>query len=137
MTAEQARLRRIPAVDALLHEPAVAALRERPAHETVVALIREVLAEARLRLLAPGAAGEEPGRGAPAGEGTADEFDRVKLAREVAARGAALLSPRLRRVVNATGILIHTNLGRAPLAPSAQEAVTRVAAGYSSLEMDL
>ncbi|MFH1145273.1 MAG: L-seryl-tRNA(Sec) selenium transferase, partial [Candidatus Eisenbacteria bacterium] len=99
--------------------------------------IREVLAEARLRLLAPGAAGEGPGRGAPADQGAADDIDRAELAREVAARAAALLSPRLRRVVNATGILIHTNLGRAPLGPSAQEAVTRVAAGYSSLEMDM
>ena len=54
------------------------------------------------------------------------------------ARGhlAALASPSLRPVLNATGVILHTNLGRAPLAPSAREAVGR-AAGYSNLELDL
>jgi L-seryl-tRNA(Ser) seleniumtransferase len=112
-------LKRIPAVDRLLHEPAIAALRPRLSHETVVGLIREVLAEVRGRALS--GAGD-PAELAPAG---------------IAAKAAALLTPRLRPVINATGILIHTNLGRAPLAPSAQEAATRVAAGYASLEMDL
>ncbi len=45
--------------------------------------------------------------------------------------------PRYRRVINATGVVIHTNLGRAPLARSAREALTRVAEGYSNLELDL
>jgi len=54
------------------------------------------------------------------------------------ARGhlAALASPSLRPVINATGVILHTNLGRAPLARSAREAVAR-AAGYSNLELDL
>ena len=50
---------------------------------------------------------------------------------------AALASPSLRNVINATGVIIHTNLGRAPLATAAREAVARAASGYSNLELDL
>jgi L-seryl-tRNA(Ser) seleniumtransferase len=55
------------------------------------------------------------------------------------ARGhvASLQSPSLRRVINATGVIVHTNLGRAPLAAAAREAVARTASGYSNLELDL
>jgi L-seryl-tRNA(Ser) seleniumtransferase len=49
----------------------------------------------------------------------------------------ALASPSLRKVVNATGVIIHTNLGRAPLAADARAAVARASAGYSNLELDL
>jgi L-seryl-tRNA(Ser) seleniumtransferase len=52
-------------------------------------------------------------------------------------RAAARLQPSLRRVLNATGVIVHTNLGRAPLAPAARRAVTRAADGYSNLEYDL
>ena len=51
---------------------------------------------------------------------------------------AAIVSrPSLRRVINATGVIIHTNLGRAPLARVAVEAITSVASHYSNLEYDL
>ena len=60
---------------------------------------------------------------------------------DVAARASELAdllwSPSLRRVINATGVIVHTNLGRAPLAAAALEAVTRAATGYSNLELDL
>ncbi len=56
---------------------------------------------------------------------------------DVLARARAHLRPSLTRVINATGVIVHTNLGRAPLAPSAQEAVARTAGGYSNLELDL
>ena len=46
-------------------------------------------------------------------------------------------SPSLRRIINATGVIIHTNLGRAPLADEAIEAMVRIARGYSNLELDL
>jgi L-seryl-tRNA(Ser) seleniumtransferase len=49
----------------------------------------------------------------------------------------ARLAPSLRRVLNATGVVVHTNLGRAPLADAARAAVARIAAGYSNLELDL
>src|SRR5437763_63646 len=79
-----------------------------------VAIARAVLAERRDELLS-GAAGDE----------------------DLAARASARAQPSLRRVLNATGVIVHTNLGRAPLSAAAREAVARVAEGYSNLELDL
>jgi L-seryl-tRNA(Ser) seleniumtransferase len=56
---------------------------------------------------------------------------------ELVAGAQERLRPSLRRVLNATGVVVHTNLGRAPLSQSARAAVARVAAGYSNLELDL
>jgi L-seryl-tRNA(Ser) seleniumtransferase len=61
----------------------------------------------------------------------------AQVAEEARRRLEATWRGELRRVINATGILIHTNLGRAPLALEAQRAIAQVASGYSSLEMDL
>jgi L-seryl-tRNA(Ser) seleniumtransferase len=107
------RLRDLPSVDELLRAERVAEL----PHATAVAAAREVLARAREEI----AAGHDPG-------------DLV--ARTLAAAGERA-APRLRRIVNATGVVLHTNLGRAPLAPAAVEHVAGVAAGYSNLEYDL
>jgi len=63
-------------------------------------------------------------------EGANDDVDLVERARR-------RLRPRLRRVLNATGVVVHTNLGRAPLSTPAQDAVARVAVGYCNLELDL
>src|SRR4051794_32027481 len=62
--------------------------------------------------------------------GARDEVDLVD-------RAAERLRPSLRRVVNATGVIVHTNLGRAPLADAARAAVARVSEGYANLEYDL
>ena len=83
----------------------------------LVSAARSALARAREELQS----GAEPG----------DLVERVE-SELAAARGA-----RLRRVINATGVIIHTNLGRAPLAPEALERVNAVAGGYSNLEYDL
>src|SRR6185312_7639645 len=56
---------------------------------------------------------------------------------DLVARARDRLRPSLRRVLNATGVVVHTNLGRAPLAPAAREAVVTAAEGYSNLELDL
>ncbi len=56
---------------------------------------------------------------------------------DLVARARARLRPRLRRVLNATGVVVHTNLGRAPLAVEAQAAVAAAANGYCNLELDL
>jgi L-seryl-tRNA(Ser) seleniumtransferase len=56
---------------------------------------------------------------------------------DLVSRARARLRPHLRRVLNATGVVVHTNLGRAPLAVEAQAAVAAVANGYSNLELDL
>ena len=103
--------RDLPPVDAL------AAQVDAP-RAIAVAAARAVLAERRAELLG-GAAGEA----------------------DLAARARAWVGgrqrPRLRRVLNATGVIVHTNLGRAPLAAAAREAVARAAEGYSNLELDL
>ncbi|MEA2317474.1 MAG: L-seryl-tRNA(Ser) seleniumtransferase [Solirubrobacteraceae bacterium] len=78
------------------------------------AVARAELAERRAELLA----------------GAADEVDLVARARD-------RLRPSLRRVLNATGVVVHTNLGRAPLGAQARAAVARAAEGYSNLELDL
>jgi L-seryl-tRNA(Ser) seleniumtransferase len=80
-----------------------------------VAVARAELADRRAALLA----GEDPG-----------DADLVAAAR-------ARLRPSLRRVLNATGVVVHTNLGRAPLAAAARAAVTEAATGYANLELDL
>src|SRR4051812_2041773 len=66
--------------------------------------------------------------------GAQDDADLVARARERLARAER---PSLRRVLNATGVILHTNLGRAPLGPAARDAVARMAEGYSNLELDL
>ena len=83
----------------------------------MVAAVRSALERAREEIRA----GADPG----------DLADRVE-SELAAARGA-----RLRRVINATGVIVHTNLGRAPLARDALERVGSVAAGYSNLEYDI
>ena len=56
---------------------------------------------------------------------------------DLLARGRERLAPSLRRVLNATGVVVHTNLGRAPLPDAARAAVARAAEGYANLELDL
>jgi L-seryl-tRNA(Ser) seleniumtransferase len=68
-----------------------------------------------------------------AGGGDAGAVDEAELIDGALRR----LAPSLRRVLNATGVIVHTNLGRAPLARAARAAVNRLAAGYSNLEYDL
>ncbi|MEN6332474.1 MAG: L-seryl-tRNA(Sec) selenium transferase, partial [Smithella sp.] len=63
--------------------------------------------------------------------------DAAMVAREVESSIKGLYSYSLRRLVNATGVILHTNLGRAPLCPEALERITEVGRGYSNLEFDL
>jgi L-seryl-tRNA(Ser) seleniumtransferase len=112
--ARDAALRALPAVERL-----AAGIPGAP-HHLAVAAAREVLGEARDAILA----------GAPAP-------DPAELAAAVAERAARLAAPSLRSVINATGVVLHTNLGRAPLPAAALERVAAVAAGYSNLEYDL
>ena len=107
------RLRDLPSVDVLLRDERLAA-EPRP---LVLAAARAALERAREELRA----GQDPG----------DLVERT-LAEVAGAR-----RPALRRVLNATGIVVHTNLGRAPLSAAALERVAAVGAGYSNLEYDL
>ncbi len=116
-------LRRIPAVDALLREPGIEALRAQLAPATIVALIRDALDETRRAYLS--------------GECGLEALASGAIVARVTGLAAELVRPALRRVLNATGILIHTNLGRAPWCASAQQAASQVLGGYSNLELDL
>src|SRR5688572_7016576 len=107
--------RELPSVDRLLHQPGIQELLEMAPRGVVVAAVRESLEAARTRRAGP------PERW--------EEDVRERLAR----RSEASLLP----VLNATGVVLHTNLGRAPLAPAAIQAIDSVAAGYSNLEFDL
>jgi L-seryl-tRNA(Ser) seleniumtransferase len=64
-------------------------------------------------------------------------FEPSDLGARVEAEIASLRKPRLRRTLNATGVIVHTNLGRAPLADAALERVREVGSGYSNLEYDV
>jgi len=98
-----------------MHQASVQQLLELAPRGAVVAAVRESIEAARTRRAGPPA--------------NWDEDIRERLARR---RG-----PELRPVLNATGVVLHTNLGRAPLAASASEAMLSVASGYSNLEFDL
>jgi L-seryl-tRNA(Ser) seleniumtransferase len=104
-----------PAVGTLLNEPGYRRLAERYPRWLVTDAIREQLAEERAR-------------------GAVGDGDRVE---RVASRLAMWTAPRLCAVINGTGVVLHTNLGRAPISPSAAAAAAEIATGYSNLELDL
>jgi L-seryl-tRNA(Ser) seleniumtransferase len=120
MPPRSGNLRALPAVETLLQHPAVAGALERLPRPIVVDAVRAELADQRGRLKRGGA---PPGA--------------QSLAEAAVARAGAAYRPFLRRVLNGTGVVLHTNLGRAPLTDPAREAVADVARGYCSLEYDL
>ena len=107
------KLRDLPSVDELLRDERLAG----EPHDLAVAAARSALARARAEI----AAGNDP---EPLVDAVLEELGRAR-------------SPSLRRVLNATGVLVHTNLGRAPLAEAALARVAEVGGGYSNLEYDL
>ena len=117
---EVAEYRKLPAVDKLLSVPEIATLAAEYGNGPVTEAARAELDAARMAI--------HNGQPAPA-EGEWQE----RIAESVLAASASSLRP----VINATGVLIHTNLGRTPLSSAAQEAVVRLARGYSTLEYDL
>lgn len=72
-----------------------------------------------------------------AAERDATALSDVERVSQVEARLRTTVAPRLRRVINATGVILHTNLGRAPLSRAAVEAVAAAAGSYSNLELDV
>jgi L-seryl-tRNA(Ser) seleniumtransferase len=113
-------LRTLPKVDRVVAHAALDEAKRALGAPAVTELVRDAIAEAR------GAVRE--GGEAP----TADA-----IAGRAAAMARATLGARTRRVVNATGVVLHTNLGRAPLAEDAVQAMAEAARGYASLELDL
>ena len=112
--------RRLPSTDRVLSSPSLQDAIARHSREAIVAIVRSVLQEAR--------GGISRGVAAPSLEA---------VLRSVEASAAQSFQLPLKAVINATGVIIHTNLGRAPLSLDALEAVRQAAQGYSNLEMDL
>ena len=115
----------IPSIEQLRQRPAIRALAAGYGDQAVLDALREAAAALRARL----AAGE-------AVAGNADAASRW-LEADAGARLARSFRPSLRRVFNATGVIVHTNLGRAPLPAAAVTRIAEVAAGYVNLEYDL
>ena len=116
-------LRNIPSVNELLDSPPLKSLVQSVSHSTVVTGVRKFLENLRI---------EAQSRASAMGIPTPNE-----LAERIAAWIATEERPPLVPVINATGILLHTGLGRAPLADEALAAVTDVSSGYASVEVDL
>jgi L-seryl-tRNA(Ser) seleniumtransferase len=119
-------LRSLPSIEWLLERPLASQLSADLSRERVRDLLREITGELREQL-----ASETPSSGVSPQSLTELVERRLELRAEECAQ------PSLRRVINATGVIIHTNLGRAPLAREAIEAVSEAAAHYSNLEYDL
>ena len=113
-------LRNLPSVESVLSSRRVRALAQEYARDWITTLVRQRIEEAR------GAVRD----GSPAP--TAED-----IAESVTERIEVLGQPSPRPVINATGVIIHTNLGRAPLSLEAMEAVLQASEGYSNLELDL
>jgi L-seryl-tRNA(Ser) seleniumtransferase len=115
-------LRQLPSVDEILRHEAAMPLLELFSRERVVAAVRDAVSIAREQI-------------------AASSIDRVPEPEVLLSRAGELLRasarPHLRRVMNASGVVVHTNLGRAPLAATAIERVIEVSRGYSNLEYRL
>jgi len=118
-------LRQLPQVDDLLRHPELAPAVSPLPRLLAAAVVRRVLAAARRRINA-----EPP-------EALAPRLDETALLRDLREALLAAAKPRLRRVVNATGVVIHTNLGRAPLGEVCLASLQEVASRYNTLEYDL
>ena len=114
--------RQLPSVAELLEHPRLADVRKSFAHELIVDILRRELNQIRSRIA----------------ENLSHDPDLISSTVSKALESIQRsLHPRLRTVINATGIILHTNLGRAPLAETAASAAADAARGYLNLELDL
>ncbi|MBI5667308.1 MAG: L-seryl-tRNA(Sec) selenium transferase [Chloroflexi bacterium] len=121
MNAATNPFRALPSVDALMNQPAALELVAAYGYPAALEAVRAALDDIRARLRA--------------GEPLTPDADVILV--RAADHLRREFTPTLRPVINATGIIIHTNLGRAPLSVEAQQAVQAVAAQYNTLEFDL
>ncbi len=113
-------LRALPSVDALLGDVRLSALVQENGTEVVGKAVRDALDAERERIL-----------------GGAEPWAQERLLEAVAAAVRRAVRASLEPVINATGVIVHTNLGRAPLSEAARAAMDAVAHGYSNLEFSL
>jgi L-seryl-tRNA(Ser) seleniumtransferase len=121
-------LRAIPSVDELLGRPGLLALAEQSGRTLVTQAVRYVLAQVRVQLKTDPQQTSEP---------STPTLELPHLESRVIAEVERILAPSLRRVINATGVVLHTNLGRAPLSPTAAGQIAETATHYSNLEYDV
>ena len=117
-------MRQIPSVDELLVQPRLAALSKRVDRNLVVEVTRTVLADLRARI-------------AEDSNGTVVSLDGASVEELISVQVEKILSRSLQPVINATGVILHTNLGRAPLPETVADEFRRTATQYSNLEYDL
>ena len=114
------RFRSLPSVDRLMSEDMIKQLRDEYPHDLLVDLIRQHLEQDRVSIAL--------GNPCPSIN---------EIVESVCARAQALTSPNPRPVINASGVILHTNLGRAPLSQEAIAAMDLASKGYCNLELDL
>lgn len=113
-------LKKIPGVDKLLHDPALIELKETAGTELVTYAIRSVLEHVREKIFGGGSL-----------------KSNNEIVREVIKQVKKITGFQLKPVINATGIILHTNLGRAPLGREQLKEIEPLLSGYSNLEFDL
>jgi L-seryl-tRNA(Ser) seleniumtransferase len=123
-TDQTALLRRLPSVDELMLRPSIAMLCDTLDRGYAVATVREVLSEVRREVLSGKIAGE-------------NEVAIEAIEQRFVSTVQTELAPSLRPVINASGVILHTNLGRAPLTPGVIEELRQSVTYYSNLEYDL
>jgi L-seryl-tRNA(Ser) seleniumtransferase len=129
ISPEQAeQLRRIPGVDELLSRPRVADYAKRMDRDQLVLVLREVLSAVRAQIAVPESA-------SPSATVKSLNFDSIEEL--IAAEADRMLQPSLQPIINATGVILHTNLGRAPLSARVVEAIKNATTQYSNLEYSL
>lgn len=116
-------LQRIPSIEKWMQDARVQELTDKYSRELVLTCAREVAQDLRNRILS--------------GEIQADSIDEVNLNRELEIALQSMVAPKLKQVINGTGVVLHTNLGRAVLPEEAAERLKKVAMGYCNLEFDL
>lgn len=115
-------LRRLPAIHRLLDHPVCETLAEEHSHKLIAKTAGDVIGKIRAQIV---------------GGDTSVDVGLDHLAHGVAVAVRTQFRLHYRSVINATGVVLHTNLGRAPLAQTAIDAINRTAAGYTNLELNL
>jgi len=132
----QARLRQLPSVDLVLSQAAIRALMAQHGSDLVTFVIRSVIENARKAILSDGH--ERPLSPTSLPQGVrGDLCDLEEIVGQSAEAIRVITQPLLKRVINATGIIIHTNMGRAPLGRQVLQDLADVVLGYSNLEYNL
>jgi L-seryl-tRNA(Ser) seleniumtransferase len=120
--SDRSALSKLPGVDRVLESDKLGPLRERLSSDYLADFVRQAVDRVRNDILQ-----DNP---------RTDDL-MAEVVSEVMTSAEGFLAPSLRRVVNATGVVLHTNMGRAPLSQSAVERIVSVASGYTNLELDL